>query len=217
MPSSRSPRLLPCLVRSSALLLLLTVGGCGGTASGEQVGPRPEERDLQLSAQISLSADALAVSYSLTNHGSDMVVAFTGIPVEDSTSVPRADPNAVYVTAGDGAVQLAKRVFSQPKGGSAPLLVRGTGLVGGESLKERVVVPLPLVARVPYRGADEKAEKLPDPVRTIQFCVGTALQNQIDSTRPAPTDSDTRLAYPHGPGVEGKQAVICSPPVALPA
>ena len=217
MLSSRSFRPLSSIAPGAAVLLVLALAGCGGVSSAAPKGPTPNARDMRLSARISASAKAITIDYTLMNDGADMVVAFTGIPAKDSVAVAKVDPNAVYVTAEDGVVQLSKQVFAHEGEGPDPFLVRGVALVGGESMTEKVTVPLPLVSRTPYPASDSAKATLPSPVKSLRFCVGVALQNQLNPRQPDPSDSDTHLAYSHDSGTAGAQLLVCSQTAAMPS
>jgi hypothetical protein len=177
-----------------------------------------------LEASFERLGAALTVDYTVVNDEPVPVVVFNGVPGKETTSSPRPDPDAVYVTAGDdGTVELAKRLFPVPAGvdPAAHFLLRGTVLAPGARLSERVTVPLPLRPRVPYGGAMSKPPSLPDPVRRVRFCVGSAHpdalhpvpDSPIPSNSPVPSSSagaDPRPIYAHAAGVDAVQHLACS-------
>jgi hypothetical protein len=199
-----------------AFLVSLLTGCTRGAPAPTPPAPGPR---VSLQATFEHTGNALVVDYQFANDGSVPVVVFNGVPTKETTSTPKTDPNAVYVTASaDGTVDLAKRLFPVPAGvdPAARFLMRGSIVAAGARLHERVIVPLPPLARQPYAGASgPRGAALPSPVRRVRFCLGTARQ---DAVRPVPSssgDPDPAPIYPHAAGVEAYQSVVCSPPYDL--
>jgi hypothetical protein len=187
----------------------------GGPAEPTQDAPRP---DVSFDVEVSPSADAIAVSWSLTNTGDARLVVVDRVPRASGASVAY-DPEAAYVVGGaDGAVQVAQRLFDLPETDrmSWARLPRAgaTELAPGDVLRRDVAVALPLRRSSPW-GDDigHGPIELPDPVTSVQFCLGVVAGEPDPSWGLDRTDGEVLLN--HGGGAVAAQHVLCSDPIPL--
>jgi hypothetical protein len=183
------------------LVVISPLGGCSGGSrpDGPPAGPTP---GVEVRTSFTASAGVLTVDYSVTNTDSVPLVVFSGVPPQETTSDhPDIDPNAVYVTPGEGTADISKRLFEVPEGidPAAPFTMRGTVVAPGGQYAEHVVIALPLRFRAPYSGAGGSEPTL-GPVRRVRFCVGVARQDRV---APIPTSASQDSDASDDPGVTG--------------
>jgi hypothetical protein len=163
------------------VLAVLAVGGCDRSAPAEPADPPASGTPpaVRFDADVRAGADALRISYGVTNQSGEDLIVLNRVPAYSSAGSPRADVNAVYVTGAGpaGRVQISKRAFPMPETDSvawamAPR-ISGVLLRPGRSVGEDLVVAMPLRRHHPY-GDDvgEGRIRLPDPIRETVFCVG---------------------------------------------
>lgn len=217
-------------VLAVALVGTLVVAGCAG-AEEEQVpdptstegGPaEPAQEalrpDVDFAADLTLGADAVAVSWTLTNTGDRPLLVVDRAPRASGASVVY-DPSVAYVVgADDGLVQVASRLFHAPEtdrmSWARPPRAGATELAAGATLARELAVPLPLVRSSPW-GDDvgHGPIELPDPVEAVQFCLGVLAGEPQPSWGPG-ADGDV-VVLNHGGGAVAAQHVLCSDPVPL--
>ena len=132
----------------------------------------------------------------------EAVVAYIGVPGNAASH-----SYDVFVTAReDGTVEIAKRTFAIPPGTNADAIgtIEGVVIPPGEQFAEDFRISLPLKGNRPYVGE----VKLPDPVKTVVFCIGAVLQKEAPAPKPADRG---RGAYP----LNGPQHLFCSEPASL--
>jgi hypothetical protein len=165
----------------------------------EPTGIRP---DVEFTASVKKQSDGLIISYTLRNQGADAIVAYIGVPGDAASH-----SYDVFVTAReDGTVEIAKRTFTIPPGTNADAVgtIEGAVIPPGEHFAEELFLSLPLKGYRPYVSE----VKLPDPVKTVVFCVGALLDREAPAPKPA---DNNRGAYP----LNGPQHLFCSDPVDI--
>jgi hypothetical protein len=187
----------------------------GGPSEPAQDVPRP---DVTFDVEVSPGSDAIAVSWSLTNTGDAPLMVVDRVPRASGASVAY-DPEAAYVVGGDdGAVQVAQRLYDLPETDRmtwARLPRAGaTELAPGDVLRRDLAVELPLRRSSPW-GDDigHGPVELPDPVTSVQFCLGVVAGEPEPSWGLDRTDGEVLLN--HGGGAVAAQHVLCSDPIPL--
>ncbi|RYC07442.1 hypothetical protein [Nocardioides zhouii] len=213
---------------AATLVALLAVSGCsdtqeepvetsteGGPAAPPQEAPRP---DVDFDVEVNPGPDAISVSWSLTNTGAAPLLVVDRVPRASGASVAY-DPEVTYVVgADDGTVQVAQRLYDLPEGDriSYAQLPRAgaTELAPGDSLERDLEVPLPLVRASPW-GDDIGfgSIELPDPVTSVQYCLGVVAGDPEPAWGLDRTDDGILLN--HGGGAVAAQHVLCSDPIPL--
>ncbi|WP_207006539.1 hypothetical protein [Nocardioides aromaticivorans] len=168
---------------------------------------------LAVEASVEVDADAVVVTWSVTNRSGAPVLVTNRVP--DDSGRLSDGPDQTYVLPGDepGRVELAKRVLpvAADAVGDAFPWIGVTELDDGRELRETVRVPLPLRAYAPPApGGDDV--RLPEPATSVVFCVGV-----LSGREPAWgfKDDGGIARVNHGRAAEG-QTTRCSEPVALP-
>lgn len=187
----------------------------GGPAEPSQDTPRP---DVAFDVEVTPGAQSVAVSWSLTNTGDEPLLVVDRVSRASGGAVVH-DPQVVYVVGGDdGLVQVGTRLFDLPETDRmswAQLPTAGaTELAPGAKIERDLAVPVPLERLSPW-GDDlgDGPIELPDPVRSVQFCLG------VVAGEPQPSwgverDGDVVLLE-HGRGAVSAQHVLCSDPTPL--
>ncbi len=187
----------------------------GGPSRTPQAAPRP---DVSFDVELTPGATSIAVSWSLTNTGDEPLLVVNRLPRASGATVAY-DPEVVYVVGqADGLVQIASRLFALPEAGGtdyAQLPQAGaTEVEPGAVLTQDLTVPVPLVRSSPW-GDDvgDGPIELPDPVTSVQYCLGVIAGSLQPSWGAGPTGEEILLN--HGsPAVEA-QHVLCSDPIPL--
>jgi hypothetical protein len=210
------------VTRTRAVVAVLALGllcaACARTPAEPKdppvAGPAP---DVAFSATVTPHDGSIAVSYRLTNRSSGDLIVPNRVPAYGPSGKLTPDPNAVYVTGGDdGAAVISKRVFPRPDtdkvNWATTPLTYGVIVAPGASVAEDITVPLPLTRRHPY-GDDlgDGAIKLPDPVKTVRFCLGVI--NRAGLPKAPVKDGVVTLA--HSNDAAGAQHLSCSGSVKL--
>jgi hypothetical protein len=164
--------------------------------------PTGTKPNVAFTASVKKQGDGLAISYTLRNQGAEAIVAYIGVPGDAASH-----SYDVFVTAReDETVEIAKRTFSIPPGTNADAVgtIEGAVIPPGEQFAEEFFLSLPLKGNRPYVSE----VKLPDPVKTVVFCVGALLQKEAPAPKPA---DNNRGAYP----LNGPQHLFCSDPATI--
>ncbi|HEU4426991.1 MAG TPA: hypothetical protein VFR67_31055 [Pilimelia sp.] len=165
-------------------------------------GPAPQ---VAFAPTVTVTGNALNVSYTLTNNDTSPVVVFNRIP-------PASPRNTAYVSVRrDGTVEVAERTFSRPPDVEAYATTDyGGPVVGpGATVEHRLSLPLPLRENRPYVD-----QELPDPVRKVVFCVGVARYTPGGKAPLRDGATEYVTVQQHGPSL-GEQHLFCSQPVEL--
>jgi hypothetical protein len=190
-------------------ILALLLGGCSSSAD-EPADPVSSAAApaASFNASLTVSPDAVSVSYTLTNKGSSDLLVLNKVPSYDDSGRALENANAVYVTGRPGGqVVLSKRAFPMPdtdrKSWVQAPQISGAVVAPGASVTEQIVVPRPLKRFHPYGNDIGYGEiKLPDPAKEVLFCLGVL-------------PSAGQLTVAHLSGTTASQYVFCSKPVAL--
>lgn len=216
------------VVVTGMLAVLLAVSGCGegqeepvetstdgGPAEPAQDTPRP---DVDFEVEVTPGAEAIAVSWTLTNTGDESLFVVDRVPRASGGAVVY-DPQATYVVEAEGGtVEVATRLFDMPETDQmswAQLPRAGaTEVAPGASLGSDLAVPLPLERLSPW-GNDigDGPIELPDPVTSVQFCLGVVAGDPEPSWG-LKRDGDVVL-LDHGRGAAAAQHVLCSDPTPM--
>ncbi|GAA4707811.1 hypothetical protein [Nocardioides conyzicola] len=230
------------LVLAAAVLGVLVLSACGSESSGggdggdgetgaggddvsssvrdggepaDPTGPAARP-DADFSAEVTVSDDAVRVTYRLVNRsGGELLVPDQ---LADENAEYDGDTSRAYVTGADGGVVVSQRVFPQPdtdrKDWAQAPKVQATRLAAGETLQGSVEVARPLVRVQPF--GDELGYgtiALPDPAADARFCLGV-----LAPPYPPSVDALGQQADPlidHSNQVAAGQYLFCSDPVPL--
>ncbi|MCF6376162.1 hypothetical protein L2K70_00920 [Nocardioides KLBMP 9356] len=218
-------------VRPAAFLVLLVAGvvlmaGCGdegepvetstegGPGTPSQDAPRP---DVDFVAEVTPGAEAIAVSWTLTNTSQARMLVVDRVPRASGAGLVQ-DPQATYVVGGEGRlVQLTQRLYDEPEttmSFAQPPTAGATELGPGETLQRDLAVPLPLERLSPW-GNDlgDGPIELPDPVTSVQFCLGVLAGDPQPSWGPG-AEGDV-VVLDHGSPAVAAQHVLCSDPTPV--
>ncbi|MBL0747033.1 hypothetical protein [Nocardioides baculatus] len=218
----------PGWVVAGTLAGLLVVSGCsgsgeepvetsteGGPADPGQDTPRP---DVDFDVEVTPGADAIAVSWTLTNTGDRPLLVVDRVPRASGAGVVY-DPQATYVVGGaDGLVEVASRLFDLPETDTMsfaqPPRAGASELAPGATVQRDLAVPLPLERLSPW-GNDlgDGPIALPDPVTSVRFCLGVVAGQPEPSWGVGRANGTTTLE--HGSGAVAAQHVLCSDPSPL--
>ena len=186
----------------------------GGPETPAQDAPRP---DVDFSAEVTPGADAVAVSWTLTNTGDERLLVVDRVPRASGAAVVY-DPQATYVVGGDdGLVQVAQQLYAMPEttmSYAQPPRAGATELAPGATIQRDITVPLPLERLSPWgNDVGDGPIALPDPVTSVQFCLG------VVAGEPEPSwgldRADGTLTLQHGSGAVAAQHVLCSDPTPV--
>jgi hypothetical protein len=194
-----------------------------GTTHGETPTPNASSStdagvdDLDFETSIRATGrDHLLISYTVRNRGRQPVLLMNRPPARSGTSAPLPNPNFVYVeTRPDGVVEISKRVKEPPRETTVfiPDVLGATLLAPGQSFREEVRVDLAARRRKSAQPVRDVPD-LPDPVKRVRFCLGTAPSEGI-TTRTFGQGKNKTL-YPDAGAVLSKQRVLCSETTELP-
>lgn len=160
--------------------------------------------------------DGLLISYTVKNRGRQPVLLMNRPPARSGTSAPLPNPNFVYVeTQPDGVVEISKRVKAPPRETTVfiPDVLGATLLAPGQSFSEEVRVDLAARRRKSAQPVRDVPD-IPDPVKRVRFCLGTAPSEGI-TTRTFGQGKNKTL-YPDAGAVLSKQRVLCGDTTELP-
>lgn len=160
--------------------------------------------------------DALLISYTVKNSGRQPVLLMNRPPARSGTSAPLPNPNFVYVeTRPDGVVEISKRVKEPPRETTVfiPDVLGATLLAPGQSFSEEIRVDLAARRRKSAQPVRDVPD-IPDPVKRVRFCLGTAPAEGI-TTRTFGQGKNKTL-YPDAGAVLSKQRVLCGETIELP-
>jgi len=178
-------------------------------------GKRGEQNDLEFESTLKLDGrDRLLILYKITNRGSKPYLVFNRLPGQLDSSDVTPDQNAVFIEPqSDGTVEISKRAYALPDGPTVntPYIPGASELLPGASINEQLEVKLPLRRHRPYMSV-VSAPRMPNPIRTVRFCVGVAQADQ--STTKAFGSGKDRALYPQY-SVVLTQRLLCGPVVTL--
>lgn len=160
--------------------------------------------------------DVLLISYTVKNRGRQPVLLMNRPPASSGTSAPLPNPNFVYVeTQPDGVVEISKRVKAPPRETTVfiPDVLGATLLAPGQSFSEEVRVDLAARRRKSAQPVRDVPD-IPDPVKRVRFCLGTAPSEGI-TTRTF-GQGKNKILYPDAGAVLSKQRVLCGETTELP-
>lgn len=182
----------------------------GGPAGPAQEAPRP---DVDFTAEITPDADAVTVSWSLTNTGSEPLLVVDRAPRPSGAAVVY-DPEAAYVVGGDdGLVMISSQLFATPETDRMTWTqlprAGATEVAPGATIERTLSMPVPFVRASPW-GDDigDGPIALPDPVTDLQFCLGVLAGEPQPAWGPGP-DGDV-VVLNHGSRAVAAQHVLCS-------
>jgi hypothetical protein len=191
------------------------VGEPTATDAAPSGAPRP---DVSFDVEVTPGPTSVAVSWSLTNTGTDPLLVVNRLPRASGATVVY-DPEVAYVVGGDdGLVQIASQLFDVPETDrldSAQLPRAGaTEVEPGDVLTQDLTVPVPLVRSSPW-GDDlgDGPIELPYPVTSVQYCLGVVAGSLQPSWGAGRTGEEILLS--HGGPAVGAQHVLCSDPIPL--
>jgi hypothetical protein len=207
------------------LAVMLGAVGCGSGSGSDSGGPsEPPDPTAggpapatDFRATVTADGGALHVAYHLTNRSGAALLVLNRVPKLVNGATER-DPDQVYVTGVQGThtVQVAKRAFAQPPGVAFAgfAVVAGTLLAPGSSADEKLTVPFPLQRSYPYGDAlADGTVNLPDPITTVQFCLGVLDPAQLQNAPSTGPDGSTTVV--HSSAVTAVQHLLCSPGTKL--
>ncbi|MDR7252784.1 hypothetical protein J2X46_001769 [Nocardioides sp. BE266] len=189
-----------------------STGSAGPDDSGEPspstATPTVETPDVDFTATLTPGGDELVIEWSLRNRSADEVLVTNRVPDSYGRLSDRPD-TAYVVAAADGGTEIAKRVFpvSSDAGGDGLPWIGVTPLAPGDTLEEKLRVPLPMAA---YAPPTVDAGDVPASGRVV-FCAGVLVGRD-------PSwgfhDVDGVTTVNHGRSAAG-QATFCSDPVEV--
>jgi hypothetical protein len=197
-----------------AALLSALLAACSGKGPAEPAdpptaaGPAPA---VDFKASITVAAETIQVSYTLTNSSGTDLLVLNKVPSYDDSGRQLDDANTVYVTGKEKSqVVLSKRAFPIPdtdrKTWAQATQISGVLVPAGGSVSEQIVVKRPLKRYHPYGNDIGFGEiKLPDPGTEVVFCLGVVKASEAGG----------KLTLQNTSATTGVQHQFCSSPVAL--
>lgn len=186
------------------------------TAPAESNATDSSADDLSFETDIRTTGrDQLLITYTVRNGGRQPVLLMNRPPARSGTSAPLPNPNFVYVeTRPDGVVEISKRLKEPPRETTVfiPDVLGATLLAPGRSFSEEVRVDLAARRRKSAQPVRDVPD-LPDPVKRVRFCLGTAPSEGI-TTRTFGQGKNKTL-YPDAGAVLSKQRVLCGETIEL--
>ena len=187
----------------------------GGPAETEQDTPRP---DVDFDVEVTPRADAVGVSWTLTNTGEESLLVVDRAPRASGASVVY-DPRVAYVVGDDdGLVTISSLLFDAPEtdrmSWAQPPRAGATELAPGATIRRELTVPVPFARASPW-GNDigYGPIELPDPATDVQFCLGVVAGEPEPSWGPGP-EGDV-VVLNHGGQAAAAQHVLCSDPTPM--
>ncbi len=200
----------------AALLL-----GCARAAAGpmESGRTRVAEADVELKVKpVERTAEALVLSYEVHNRGARALWLVEGLYDESPSGQRTLAPEKAYVALGGGGeVVVSRMLLPLPENllVEAPEVPAVHRVDAGQTVRRRVVLPLPLTAVSPYDTGP--AETLPlDAVKALRLRVGY-VPDAPELKRHAARDSQgTAYVVPEFGQTRTAQRVLESAPLPVP-
>lgn len=218
----------------ASVLLAATVGGCtddeptpagSGSTSSVEDGGEPADPAVTAAkptatfdATVAPQTDGVRIAYTFTNDSGGELLLVNGLPEPSGASVRYTDQLAYVTAEDDGRVLLSHRAFAWPAtdrmSWDAAPRVGVTRVAAGQTKKVELTVPLPLVRRQPFGDDLGYGEiGLPDPVRTVRFCLGAIAAPYHPALGLQTEDDATTIG--HGNKTHESQYLFCTEPVDL--
>jgi len=196
----------------TAGLVLLVLLGCARVEAGprKKEDSRVAESNVELQVRgVEHTPDGLVLTYEVQNRGERPVWLFDRLFDTAPTGHVRLAPHKAYVSIEDGRVVVSRMLHKVPENilVEAPEVPGVTLLQGGETMEERVVLPLPLRESLPY--ATGKGKELPlSEVRELRLRLGYLVESP-DLTLHLGKDSEgVSYKYPsYGPANVAQKVV----------
>lgn len=194
--------------------------GCVRAAAGpvESGRTRVAEADVELKVKpVERTAEALVLSYEVHNRGARALWLVEGLYDESPSGQRQLAPEKAYVALGGGKVVVSRMLLPLPENVlvEAPEVPAVRRVDAGQTVRRRVVLPLPLTAWSPYDSGP--AETLPlDAVKELRLRVGY-VPDAPELKRHAAQDSEgTAYEVPEFGQTRTAQRVLESAPLSLP-
>jgi len=189
-------------------LACVVLGGCAVKEEKTELPPRPGP-NMDFETEVERQDGRLRIHYTYRNNEDEPAVVFNGLPAVDGPGPRKADPNAVYVQDGGGAVAvlIKGRASARTPRPGPPFTFRGTVVDPREEFTETFSVALPLSIRWPFNDIDS----LEEPIRSVSFCLSYALVSEV---HPQPGGDAKHPVYAHDSST-GESYTTCSPEISI--
>jgi hypothetical protein len=171
--------------------------------------------EVRLEATATAGQDRLRINYEIRNNRQEAVYVFNKLTKQDEQGNLQVDPNRIYVLFDGKVAILSKQVIPVPedKDVEAPEIPCVTRIEPGKSIRETVVVELPLAPWTPYQPAPTKIAPTMD--------AEVALQIGFFIEKPGTAKLATEIKTPRGtllhfaPFNPANQILLKTPPFAF--
>lgn len=194
--------------------------GCVRAAAGpvESGRTRVAEADVELKVKpVERTAEALVLSYEVHNRGARALWLVEGLYDESPSGQRQLAPEKAYVALGGGKVVVSRMLLPLPENVlvEAPEVPAVRRVDAGQTVRRRVVLPLPLTAWSPYDSGPAETLLL-DAVKELRLRVGY-VPDAPELKRHAAQDSEgTAYEVPEFGQTRTAQRVLESAPLSLP-